>query len=93
MLRAGGRLVAFAASAAGFGPRSAISSRVWAQYCACRGFNMIKQMSESKAVIGEHAQPVEDHETMSRGSLRWASCWEWHDQACGGGRLQLNDAR
>lgn len=64
MLRAGGRLVAFGASAVVSGERRNLVSAVGALVRMPR-FNMVKQMSESKAVIGLNMLTLwKDRETL-----------------------------
>ncbi|TML03704.1 MAG: zinc-binding dehydrogenase, partial [Actinobacteria bacterium] len=52
MLRAGGRLVAFGASSVSTGEKRNLARAVPQALPMIRGFNLIDQMQESKAVIG-----------------------------------------
>jgi NADPH:quinone reductase-like Zn-dependent oxidoreductase len=65
LLRAGGRLVAFGASAVQQGEKRSLRRALPQAVPMFRGFNLLKQMSESKAVIGLNMLRLWD----DRGSL------------------------
>ena len=95
LLRPGGRLVAFGASAVVSGRAAQPRSRRCAAVARMPRFNMIKQMSESKAVIGLNMLSL----WKDRGTLRAVdraaagAARRRHRQTGRGGRVQLRGGR